>query len=100
MILWHRFREILDPSCSIRLWTVNGSTWSNGEFRSFWRKKKAFELAEKWKNMMSWNFISVTRELTGERTKIKVDNRTPVVDEKTGCMLGFVEDEEWAHLRK
>ena len=98
MILWHRLSDILDPRSTIRLWTVNGSTWSSGEFRSFWRKKKAFELAEKWKN--SWNFVSVMEELTGDRTKIKVDDRTPVVDEHSGAMLGFVEDEQWKHLRK
>ncbi|NIU83582.1 MAG: hypothetical protein GWN64_08955 [Candidatus Thorarchaeota archaeon] len=86
-IKWKRLKDILDPTCTIRLWTASGSWWASGHFESFWRKKKAFEWAEKAKD--TYDFVDVTNELTGECVSVKVSTTIPVLDSKTGRIIGY-----------
>lgn len=86
-----RILGILDPTCSTRLWGVSYSGWHHGYIKNFWRKKSALKFA---KTVLNYQFVTVYNNLTGEVIRVKIDERTPIIDYYTGEWLGFVETNE------
>jgi len=60
---------IIDPANTTRLWTVDGTDWYSGMFRSFWLKRNALKKAEEFKK--TFLYVDVINELTGRKIRVK-----------------------------
>lgn len=61
--------NMLDPTTTICLWTTEGSNFSQGEFKSFWRKGKALLHAEYLATR--YPYVDLKNEFTGAITRLK-----------------------------
>ena len=72
--------EALDPTTTIKLWTVSLMGWSRGTFKSFWFKKNALKYADE--NKDSAIFVKLKDESTNNEENLydhSVENPAPSV---------------------
>jgi len=60
---------IIDPGSTTRLWTVDGTDWYSGKFKSFWLKRNALKKVEEFKKIFL--YVDLINELTGKKVRIK-----------------------------
>lgn len=70
--------DIINPTVTTRLWTVEGSNWDGGRFHSFWLKRNAIKSIDEFKRYFL--FVTLVNEWTGERIRVK-DNPENIQDE-------------------
>lgn len=61
--------DIIDPITTIRLWTVDGSDWYRGRFKSFWLKRNALKCVEEFKHI--YLFVDLKNEWTGKSIRVR-----------------------------
>ena len=65
---WNNIKQIINPTWSVRFWTIDAGDWSGGVFKSFWFKSNAIKQAY---NYSEYLFITLKNEATGKVIKLK-----------------------------